>query len=130
MRMPWLSATDGAANASSFERYGLMATTPAVSALPWMNRRREKGSRSNTLMSRKVHLRAQHHERQQVDERPVGPRITVGALGREPRLERAARVCGRAVDTQYVEGVLDRVGNRHAHDVAQRVADVVLPDDV
>ena len=29
-RMPWLSATGGAANASSFERYGLTATTPAV----------------------------------------------------------------------------------------------------
>src|SRR6478672_3779935 len=86
MRMPWLSATGGAANAWSAERYGLIATAPAVSAVPWRNRRRDTESRPKRVGSAKVELRAQHHQRQQVDERPVHPRVRSGALGGEPRL--------------------------------------------
>src|SRR6187399_118259 len=129
-RMPWLSATGGAANASSAVRYGLTATAPAVSAVPWRNRRRDTASRPRSLWSGKVELRAQHHERQQVDERPVDPRIRVGTLGGEPRLQIGACVVRRTVDSERVERVLHRVRHGHAGDGAQRVADAVLPDDV
>src|SRR5260221_7240354 len=87
MRMPWLSATGGAANASSRDRYGVTAMAPAVSAVPCRNLRRDKESSPKKLWSGKVELRAQHHERQQVDERPVRPSARGGAFGGEPRLE-------------------------------------------
>src|ERR1700704_583417 len=106
MRMPSLSATGGAANASSFERYGASANAPAVSALPLRNRRRDTDCRSNTLRSGKAHLRTQHHEGQQVDERPIRPGVRVGTLRGEPPFQPAPSVARGAVDTEHVEGVL------------------------
>src|SRR3954469_16906754 len=109
IRMPSLSATGGAANAESFEMYGASANAPPAIALPFRNRRRDTDWRSNTLRSGKGHLRAQHHQRQQVDEGPIHPRMRVGALRGEPALQAGASVARRAVDAEHVERVLHRV---------------------
>ena len=55
-----------------------------------------------------------------VQELIVGPRVAVGALRGEPRLELRPRVRRGTVDPEVVEAVLDRVGHGHADDVAQR----------
>src|SRR3954452_22599144 len=86
MRMPSLSATGGAANAESLERYGAAAKAPPAIALPCRNRRRDTDWRSNKLVSGKAHLRTQHHQGQQVDERPVRPHVG-GALRGQPRFQ-------------------------------------------
>src|SRR5262245_17479947 len=128
--MPWLSATGGAANASRRARYGATAAAPSVIAPPFRNRRRDTDCRSKTFPLGTVHLRAQHQQREQVDERPVRPRVRVGALPGQPRLEVAARVARRVVDTELIEPVLHGTRNAHAGDRAQLVAGVVAPDEM
>src|SRR5277367_4813105 len=108
MRMPWFSATGGAANARSFDRYGLTAITPVPTALYCMKRRRENGLRSKMVgpdvvtcaLLGEIEFRAEHQQRQQVDERPVHPRLVVRALVRQPRLELRGGVGRRAVDAE------------------------------
>src|SRR5437762_6611733 len=92
-RMPASSGTGGAANALRCDRYGVAATAPAPAAVNWRNRRRENGGVSTGnfgLMSRllrQIHLGREHHQREQVDEAPVRPRVRVGALRGEPCLQ-------------------------------------------
>ena len=119
------------------ERYGLTATAPAATALHCRKRRRENGC------VEEVEARSSCAPRQ--GSSPGSASRSVSRLmndqfvhawvsarcGGEPRLELRARVRRRAVDAERVERVLHRVGHASSPSMSlERVADVVLPDDV